>query len=91
MVSRRLQFSYIGKRVLAELELELTDGKRVSASYDSGVPASDVDEQGRRLEEKFASLAEPIIGSAKTRELIGEIARLDTLADLRGVMRLCEA
>ena len=74
---------------LAEMELELTDGKRVSASYDSGVPASDVAEQGRRIEEKFTSLAEPILGGAKTRDLIGEIGRLDALSDLRGMMRLC--
>jgi hypothetical protein len=76
---------------LAKLELELTDGKRVAASYDSGVPASDVDGQGRRLEAKFTSLAEPIIGNAKTRNLISEIGRLDALSDLRGVMRLCAA
>jgi 2-methylcitrate dehydratase PrpD len=76
---------------LAKLELELTDGKRVAATYDSGVPASDVDGQGRRLEEKFTSLAEPIIGNAKTRNLISEIGRLDALSDLRGVMRLCAA
>src|SRR6185312_16418717 len=74
---------------LAEMELELTDGKRVSASYDSGVPASDVAEQGRRIEEKFSSLAEPILGGAKTRDLIREVGRLDALSDLRGVMRLC--
>ena len=29
--------------------------------------------QGRRLAEKFTSLAEPILGGAKTRDLIGEI------------------
>ncbi len=27
-------------------------------------------EQGRRLEEKFSSLAEPILGGAKTRDLL---------------------
>jgi hypothetical protein len=74
---------------LADLELVLTDGSRVAASYDAGVPSNDVDEQGRRIEEKFTSLAEPILGAAKTRVLIGEIGRFDGLRDLRGVMRLC--
>jgi 2-methylcitrate dehydratase PrpD len=74
---------------LAEMELELTDGKRVSTSYDSGVPATDVTEQGRRIVEKFTSLAEPILGGAKTHDLIGEVGRLDRLSDLRGMMRLC--
>ena len=40
-------------------------------------------------EEKFASLAEPILGGTTTRDLIGEIARFDALGDLRGVMRMC--
>ena len=42
-------------------------------------------EQGRRLEEKFTSLAEPILGGAKTRDLLGEIGRIDQLGDLRPV------
>jgi 2-methylcitrate dehydratase PrpD len=75
----------------ADLELTLTDGRRVTASHDSGVPDSDIAEQGRRLEEKFISLAEPILGSARTRDLTGEISRFDTLSDLRGMMSLCAA
>ena len=39
--------------------------------------------KARRLAEKFTSLAEPILGGAKTRDLIGEIGRLETLTDLR--------
>ena len=76
---------------VAELELQLSDGSRVSTRYDSGVPATDIDEQGKRLEEKFVALGEPVLGAAKTRELIGLIGRLDELPDLRGVMALCAA
>jgi 2-methylcitrate dehydratase PrpD len=76
---------------LAELELELTDGRRIATSYDSGVPASDIAEQGKRLEEKFSSLAEPILGAAKSRDLLGELGRIETLKHLRGVMALCAA
>jgi 2-methylcitrate dehydratase PrpD len=72
-----------------DLELVLTDGRRVATSHDAGVPASDVAEQGRRLVEKFTSLAAPILGGTATRDLIGEIDRFDTLSDLRGVMRRC--
>ncbi len=74
---------------LADMELLLTDGSSVGTSYDAGVPASDIDEQGRRLAEKFSSLAEPILGRAKTNDLSGEIGRLEALPDLRGLMRLC--
>ncbi len=48
-------------------------------------------EQGGRLAEKFTSLAEPILGREKTRDLLGEIGRIDALSDLRGLMRLCAA
>ncbi len=74
---------------IADMELVLTDGSRVTTRYDSGVPADDIAEQGRRLEAKFVSLAEPVLGGAKTRDLIGEIGRFERLPDLRGMMRLC--
>jgi 2-methylcitrate dehydratase PrpD len=73
----------------AALELELTDGRRVRTEYDSGVPAADVDEQGRRIEEKFAVLAEPILGVSKARDIITEARDFDRLPDLRGLMGLC--
>lgn len=76
---------------VADMELVLTDGRSVSTSYDSGVPASDIDEQGGRIAEKFTSLAEPMLGRAKASDLLGQVSRLDQLADLRGVMRLCVA
>jgi hypothetical protein len=74
---------------LADLELVLTDGRRVATTHDSGVPATDIAEQRRRLEEKFTSLAEPVLGGTTTRDLVGEIARFDALSDLRGVIRMC--
>ncbi len=80
-----------GPNTTADLELVLTDGSHINARYDSGIPSNDIDEQGRRLEEKFTSLAEPILGSAKTRNLLDEIAQLQALPNLRGVMRLCAA
>ena len=67
----------------------LTDGRRIATTHDSGVPATDIAEQGRRLEEKFTSLAEPILGGTTTRDLIGEIGEVRRLSDLRGVMRMC--
>ena len=87
----KVEFDFRAGRsnTVAVLELELTDGSRVTARYDSGVPAGDIDEQGRRLVEKFTSLAEPVLGGAKARDLLGEISRLESLPDLRGLMRLC--
>jgi 2-methylcitrate dehydratase PrpD len=73
----------------AVLTLDLTDGARLTARHDSGVPAQDVAEQGRRLEEKFIVLVEPILGRGRAADLMGEINRLDTLNDVRGLMALC--
>ena len=86
-----LDFDSGRPNTFADLELVLTDGRRVATSYDAGVPASDIDVQGTRLAEKFTSLAEPILGGAKTRDLIGEIGRLEELSDLRALMQLSAA
>jgi len=87
----KVEFDFRAGRsnTVAELELELTDGSRVTARYDSGLPTNDIAEQGRRLAKKFTSLAEPVLGSAKARDLLGEIDRLEALPELRGLMRLC--
>jgi 2-methylcitrate dehydratase PrpD len=89
----KVEFDFAPGRssTVAEMEIELTDGRRVAARHDAGVPTTDIDEQGRRLEEKFIALAEPVLGGAKTRDLLGEIGRFEALRDLRGVMRLCSA
>jgi 2-methylcitrate dehydratase PrpD len=87
----KVEFDFQNGRpnTLAHLELVLSDGRSVAASHDAGVPAGDIVEQGRRLEEKFASLAGPVLGGAKTSDLISEIGRFDALSDLRNVMRMC--
>jgi 2-methylcitrate dehydratase PrpD len=73
----------------AQLTLDMTDGTRLTARHDSGVPAADVAEQGRRLGEKFGALTVPILGRGRAADLWGEIDRLDVLTDLRGLMALC--
>lgn len=76
---------------LAELELLLTDGTCISARHDSGVPATDVAAQGERLKEKFTSLVEPVLGAERCHALIARIGSLDSLPDVREVMRLSAA
>jgi 2-methylcitrate dehydratase PrpD len=73
----------------AEIDLLLTDGTRLTARHDSGIPATDTADQGRRLEAKFTALVEPVLGSAKTHALIAEIGGLERLADVRGLMAMC--
>ncbi len=73
----------------ARLDVVLNDGRTVSAEHDSGVPASDTADQGRRLEEKFSALVEPVFGAGRCGKLIEQVRGLDGLADLRGLMGLC--
>ena len=73
---------------LAELEVLLTDGRRLTAQHDSGVPMTDVAAQGARLEAKFAALVEPVLGAARTQRLIAAIGGTDAQLDVREVMGL---
>jgi 2-methylcitrate dehydratase PrpD len=75
----------------ASIELLLTDGTRLSASHDAGIPAADTLEQWRRLEEKFVGLVEPVLGSSRCRALISGIGGFETLNDLSELMALTGA
>lgn len=72
----------------AEVALDLTDGRHVTASHDSGVPAADIAEQGRRLEAKFITLAEPVLGPTRAAGLLEAVNGLDVLKDVGSLMRL---
>jgi 2-methylcitrate dehydratase PrpD len=75
----------------AEIELLLTDGTRMTAKHDSGLPMTDVALQGRRLGEKFTALVEPVLGTDRSHVLQVQIRRLDALSDLRKMMAGCAA
>lgn len=70
----------------AEIDLTLTDGTRLTARHDAGIPAADVTAQGQRLEEKFNALVEPILGANAATAMIADINRLETLPDVRSLM-----
>ena len=73
---------------LAEIEITLPDGKRVSARHDAGIPATDIAEQGERLAAKFDALVAPVLGAPRTRELHQMVAGLDGLAEIGSLARL---
>ena len=82
-----LDFQSGWPHTLAEIELELTDGSRVEARHDAGIPNPDIADQGRRLGQKFAALVEPLLG-ARAAPLADAANRLDTLDDVRGMLAL---
>jgi 2-methylcitrate dehydratase PrpD len=65
----------------AEIEVELKDGRKASATFDAGIPNADIADQGARLAEKFDALATPVVGAPRARELREAIAALDGLKD----------
>jgi len=83
-----IDFQQNWPQTVAEIEVELADGSRVRARRDSGIPAADIAEQGRRLAAKFDSLVEPVLGAARARELRETVAGLDGIADIGIVARL---
>ena len=72
----------------AELAVTLRDGRAARAQFDAGIASGDIAQQGVRLAAKFDTLAEPVLGAARTRELRGAIEALDTATDLGAVARL---
>jgi 2-methylcitrate dehydratase PrpD len=72
----------------AAIDLLLTDGTRVNARHDAGIPAMDTAEQGRRLEEKFIGLVEPVIGQQRCAALISRIGSFEKLESLRELLAL---
>jgi 2-methylcitrate dehydratase PrpD len=74
---------------LTEVEIVLADGRMVAARHDAGIPAPDVDEQGRRLAEKFDALVAPLVGAERAAALRDKIARLDEVADVGELTELC--
>jgi 2-methylcitrate dehydratase PrpD len=73
---------------LAEIEVALADGRRLSARHDAGIPAADIGEQGLRLADKFDALVEPVLGAPRARELRQMVAGLDRLSEIAGLGRL---
>jgi 2-methylcitrate dehydratase PrpD len=75
-------------QTVAEVEVESTDGRRLAARHDSGIPAADIAEQGGRLAAKFDALVVPVCGAARARELRGLVAVLDGAAEFASLARL---
>ena len=83
-----IDFQESWPQTVSELDLDLADGRRVSARHDSGIPAADIAEQGGRLADKFDALVEPLLGAPRTRELRQMVCGLDRLAGIADLTRL---
>lgn len=66
-------------------------GRAVSLAWDCGQAMADRAAQSERVLAKFAALARPALGEARTEGILGLLASFEGQADLRGLMRRCGA
>ncbi len=59
--------------------VSMKDGVVHCQFSDVSKPNRDLEDQGRRLRDKFSVLASPVIGSAGVREVIGLVSNLESL------------
>jgi 2-methylcitrate dehydratase PrpD len=71
-------------RTATRVHITTTDGARRDASFDAGVPATDLARQGERLRQKFDALAGPVLGIAAgvLADRVDALERLDTAGGL---------
>ncbi len=72
-----------------EVTVKLKDGRELHEAVDVNTPASDLHRQWQRLSSKFRGLAGPVVGMEATEALLAAVSRLDELADMRTLARLC--
>jgi len=73
---------------LTEVDIELTDGRLLKASHDTGTPANHLAEQGDRLNQKFAALAEPVLGRSRATQLAAAIAEVERIPDIGELLEI---
>lgn len=73
---------------LTEMEMEMDDGRRFSASHDAGIPTPSIEEQGRKLEAKFLALVSPVLGQGRAQEIAAIVLHLDKLSSVSDLTRL---
>lgn len=86
LVSLRDRVQVIAKQgvppTATPVSVRVRGGERHDACVDVGAPAPDLDEQGRRLEAKFQTLATPVVGAARARDILGLVAEAEGLTEM---------
>jgi 2-methylcitrate dehydratase PrpD len=77
-----IEFQERESHTFAELEVELSDGRRLRAQHDSGVPESDVRRQGEKLAAKFRAL----VSADKGEALLSQLSKLEELPDIDALL-----
>ncbi|MFL5822089.1 MAG: MmgE/PrpD family protein [Solirubrobacteraceae bacterium] len=73
------------------VRVRTVDGRALTASADTSIPAADLAGQGERLRAKFMALAGPVVGQERAEAIPAIIARLDELERVSDLTRLLSA
>jgi 2-methylcitrate dehydratase PrpD len=73
------------------VEVRLRDGSEVGTARDVNTPAADLAAQAARLEGKFRTLAEPVLGAEAAAELLRLLTGLEAELPVRRLMRASRA
>ncbi|MCP5028931.1 MAG: MmgE/PrpD family protein [Actinomycetia bacterium] len=76
---------------LSEVQLVDGAGQLHVASVDVGQPAADLEDQWSRLSTKFMSLAGPVLGDDRAKQLLVTVEHLDAAASVADLTELCRA
>jgi 2-methylcitrate dehydratase PrpD len=77
-------------RGTSEVIVSMNDGVAYRQFGDVSVPSRDLDSQGRRLEDKFVTLASPIIGDGKALEIVDLVQKLEGLESMDALLQRCQ-
>ena len=78
------------ERGTSEVVVSMRDGVVYREFDNVSIPSRELDEQGRRLKEKFTAMAAPVVGEARAdaiRESVGDLERLENVAELAELCR----
>ena len=76
-------------RGASEVVVCMEDGVVYREFGDVSVPSRNLDEQGRRLEDKFVTLASPVIGERRAREIVDLVRTLEQLESMDELVKRC--
>ena len=72
-----------------DIKAFLKNGKEVHIFVKNAIGSVENPMTDANLEQKFTSLAEPVIGAEKTRKLIAALWKLGQAPDLKQILNLC--
>ncbi len=77
-------------RGTSEVIVTMDDGVVYREFDNVSIPSRDLDDQGRRLEKKFVTLASPVIGDGKSREIVDLVRELERLERMDALLQRCQ-